>query len=426
MRPDLVAGHSYGELVALCVAGALDTTALLALSEARGQAMVDAVPHGDAGGMVAVSATRERLDEVLSDVDVVVANDNHPRQLVVAGTTPAIEEALGRLKDAGVTAKRLPVACAFHSPVVAGAADTLARRLADTEVTEPTLPVFSNLTADAYPADAHKIRDLLAAQVANGVRFTDEVRAMHDAGARVFVEVGPGRTLTGCVERILEGRPHVAIATDRPGDHGVRSMLLALAQLAAAGVSVDIAELFEGRSVDPRRWTSPAHAARWTVNGHLVRTDSGEVVPGGLRPADTVPEAAGGWSSRSGDGVRPAAAFTGGGFAPSSGAGTAGAGAGVAALAGGAGADQVLVEYFRTAHEIIGAGHELVLNYLGYAPTRNGGSVAPLDLSAAAPALGGTGGNGAAHGGTPGQHTNGNGTAGNGTGTAIGEPPAAK
>src|SRR5699024_6784475 len=112
--------------------------------------------------------------------------------------TPAIEEAQGRLKDAGITAKRLPVACAFHSPVVASAADALARRLDDTEVTEPTIPVFSNLTADAYPADARKIRDLLAAQVVNGVRFTEQVRAMHDAGARVFVEVGPGRTLTGC------------------------------------------------------------------------------------------------------------------------------------------------------------------------------------------------------------------------------------
>src|SRR5699024_8118802 len=137
--------------------------------------------------------------------------------------------------------------------VVASSADALARRLDDTEVTEPTIPVFSNLTADAYPADARKIRDLLAAQVANGVRCTEQVRAMYDAGARVFVEVGPGRTLTGCVERILEGRPHVAVATDRPGHHGVRSMLLALAELAVAGVAVDIAELFEGRAVDPRR-----------------------------------------------------------------------------------------------------------------------------------------------------------------------------
>ncbi|HET6953618.1 MAG TPA: beta-ketoacyl synthase N-terminal-like domain-containing protein, partial [Acidimicrobiales bacterium] len=241
VRPDVVAGHSYGELVALCVAGALDEATLLALSEARGEAMMAAVPDGDPGGMVAVSATRERLDDVLAGVDVVVANDNHPTQLVVAGTTPAVDEALGRLKDAGVTAKKLPVACAFHSPVVAGASEALARHLDGVDLTEPAVPVFSNLTADVYPADTAKMRDLLAAQVANGVRFTDEVRAMYEAGARVFVEVGPGRTLTGCVERILDGLPHTAVATDRPGDNGIRSLLRALGRLAVAGVAVDLA-----------------------------------------------------------------------------------------------------------------------------------------------------------------------------------------
>src|SRR5690606_9166697 len=135
-----------------------------------------------------------------------------------------------------------------------------------------------------------------------------------------------------------------------------------------------------------RRWTQPPRPAGWVVNGHLVRTASGEVVAGGLRPASTVPHPpAGGWSRRPGGGpgsasgqVPPAAPL-----APA--AGSAGAAAGLAALAGGAPADQVLVESLRTAHEIIEAGHELVLNYLGVAPTRAAGSVAPLDLSAAAP-----------------------------------------
>ncbi|MGH9232023.1 MAG: beta-ketoacyl synthase N-terminal-like domain-containing protein, partial [Acidimicrobiales bacterium] len=386
VRPDMVAGHSYGELVALCVAGALDRATLLRLSEARGQAMVDAVPGSDPGGMVAVSATRERLDEVLAGVDVVVANDNHPTQLVVAGTTPAIDEALGRLDDAGITAKRLPVACAFHSPVVAAAADAFARHLDVAEVTEPDLPVFSNLTGEAYPADARKVRGMLAAQVVNGVRFTDEVRAMYDAGARVFVEVGPGRTLTGCVERILEGRPHTAISTDRPGDHGVRAMLHALGRLAVAGVAVDVAELFEGRGADPSRWLRPVPPARWTVNGHLVRTVDGEVVPGGLRPATTVPAVSGPVaSSPAVGGGLPGAPTSTAPATATAGTGTTAASAGLAALATGAGADQVLVEYFRTAHEIIGAGHALVRNYLGLAsaPSPAAAAAAPLDRSTA-------------------------------------------
>ncbi|HEY8544227.1 MAG TPA: beta-ketoacyl synthase N-terminal-like domain-containing protein, partial [Acidimicrobiales bacterium] len=181
VRPDMLAGHSYGELVALCAAGAYDERTLLELSEARAEAMVAAVPDGDPGGMVAVSASRDRLGELLEGVEVVVANDNHPEQLVVAGPTPAIEEAQRRLKEAGVTHRRLPVACAFHSPVVAAAAETLRQRLEEAAVSAPALPVYSNLSADLYPADAGKLRELLSAQVANGVRFTDEVRAMYEA-----------------------------------------------------------------------------------------------------------------------------------------------------------------------------------------------------------------------------------------------------
>ncbi|HEY8523917.1 MAG TPA: SDR family NAD(P)-dependent oxidoreductase [Acidimicrobiales bacterium] len=412
VRPDMVAGHSYGELVALTVAGALDEPSLLALSEARAAAILEAVPDGDAGGMVAVSAPRERVDEVLDGVDVVVANANHPSQLVVAGTTPAIEEALGRLRDAGIGAKRLPVACAFHSPVVARASETLARYLDSVDVTEPRLPVYSNLTADLYPADGRKVRDLLANQVANGVRFTDEVRAMYEAGARVFVEVGPGRVLTGCVERTLGDAPHLAVATDRPGEHGVRALLQALGQLAVAGVDVDVAELFEGRSADPTAWTKPAPPPRWTVNGHLVRNADGDVVPGGLRPADTVPRVA--WSRGAGVGAGASlgalagagAGANGGGFGAPGGpaqlapaaAGAAGRATAAAAAAGGGTvpadqvpADQVLVEYFRAAHEIIGAGHQLVLNYLGYQPAPANGAAAPALVPLA-------GGNGNGHG----------------------------
>jgi NAD(P)-dependent dehydrogenase (short-subunit alcohol dehydrogenase family) len=165
---------------------------------------------------------------------------------------------------------------------------------------------------------------------------------MHDAGARVFVEVGPGRTLTGCVERILGDRPHVAVATDRPGDDGVRSLLHALARLLVAGVPVDVAELFEGRGAEPARWAQPPAPARWTVNGHLVREAGGDTVPGGLRPATTIPAVA------AVPAARPASNGNGQGTLPP---------------------DQVLTEYFRTAHEIMAAGHQLVLNYLGITPS---------------------------------------------------------
>ncbi|HMG41374.1 MAG TPA: SDR family NAD(P)-dependent oxidoreductase [Acidimicrobiales bacterium] len=355
VEPDMLAGHSYGELVALCLSGAFDERTLLELSEARGEAMLAAVPDGDAGGMVAVSASRARLDEVLAGVDVVVANDNHPEQLVIAGPTSAVEESLRRLKEARITCRRLPVACAFHSPVVAAAAETLARRLEEAPLSAPELPVYSNLSADLYPSDVAKLRDLLSSQVANGVRFTEEVRAMYAAGARVFVEVGPGRTLTGCVDKILADRPHVAVATDRPGDSGVTALLHALARLAVAGVVVDVAELFEGRSVEPALWSKPGRPAGWTVSGHLVRQADGETVPGGLKPATSVPEIV----------LAAPANGDGNGHAPAS--------------------DQVLVEYFKAAQQIIGAGHQLVMNHLGIAPTQAASVVAVPAIPAVPP-----------------------------------------
>src|SRR5439155_1691364 len=109
-------------------------------------------------------------------------------------------------------------AAADGGPGARVAAEVLAGYLAEADVTEPAIPTYSNLTAEAYPADATKVRDLLVAQVAGEMRFTDEVRALYEAGARVFVEVGPGRALAGRVERILAERPHVAVALDRPGD----------------------------------------------------------------------------------------------------------------------------------------------------------------------------------------------------------------
>jgi acyl transferase domain-containing protein/NAD(P)H-dependent flavin oxidoreductase YrpB (nitropropane dioxygenase family) len=378
VRPHLVGGHSYGELVALCVAGAFDEATLLDLSEARAAAILAAAPSSDPGGMAAVAAPRSRLDQLLAGLDVVVANDNHPEQLVVAGSSAAVDAAVTRLKEAGVAAKRLPVACAFHSPLVAGATGAFGERLAVTAVDEPTLPVFANATAAPYPSDPAGVRAQLAEQLARPVRFTEQVEAMYEAGARVFVEAGPGRVLTGCVERTLGDRPHVAVAVDRPGGHGVTGLLHALAQLAVAGVPVDVGALADGRAVDPARWTAAGDArTHWTVNGHLVRDPEGQVAAGGLRPADTVPAIE----------LAPAAASGAGAGAGVGGNGTNGHGPGAPAEQ----VDAVLTEYFRAAQQIIGAGHELMLKYLGHEPVTPGGAFAAPLAAPVPPAAGGNG-----------------------------------
>lgn len=286
VRPDCVAGHSYGELTALWAAGAYDTASLSRLSTRRAEAIL-AAAGADPGAMAAVSAAPEEVRDVAARAGCVVANHNAPRQCVVSGRTEAVAEAVDALRAAGHTAELLPVACAFHSEVVAGAESALAAELAATAVSAPSVPVWSNTTAAPYPADADGVRGLLAGQVARPVRFVDEVEAMYAAGVRTFVEAGPGRVLSGLTARILGDRPHTVVPLDVPGEHGLVRLVTALAELAAAGVPIAPETLFRGRTA-PLPDRAPRRPG-WLVDGHLVRTSAGTPIPGGLRPAHRIP-----------------------------------------------------------------------------------------------------------------------------------------
>ncbi|WP_244291337.1 type I polyketide synthase [Streptomyces subrutilus] len=341
VRPDCAAGHSYGELTALWAAGAYDTRSLLRLSARRAEAIL-AAAGADPGSMAAVSAAPEEVREIAARSGCVVANHNAPRQCAVSGPTAAVSAAVAALREAGLSAEPLPVACAFHSEVVAGAASALAAELARTAVSAPGIPVWSNSTAAPYPASAEAVRGLAARQVAEPVRFVEQVEAMYAAGVRTFVEAGPGRVLSGLTARILGERPHTVVPLDVPGEHGLVRLVTALAELAAAGVPVDPEALFRGRTS-----ALPDRAPRrpgWLVDGHLVRTADGAPVAGGLRPARRVPPA-----------VAPGA-----GAAPA-----AGAGSGAAPVPSADPREQAVLEYLRGTRELVEAQREVLLGYLG-------------------------------------------------------------
>ncbi|MFI1506944.1 SDR family oxidoreductase [Streptomyces sp. NPDC020597] len=306
VRPDMAAGHSYGELVALCAAGALTPGTLLELSAERAAAILEAAGHadgeggqaggngGDPGTMAAVTAGADAVTEALkagsAPDSVVVANRNSPGQTVISGPTEAVAEAVRLLREAGLGAQRIPVACAFHSPLVAGAADRFAGALAGRPVHAPEFPVWSNRTAAPYPADADAVRAGLAAQIGAPVAFAEQIEAMYAAGARVFVEAGPGTVLTRLVGQILGDRPHRTVACEpRPGS-GLGGWLDALAALAVAGLPVRAGWLLRGRdAVDAVRTPVPKPPG-WTVDGQLVRTAAGALLPGALAPARRVAE----------------------------------------------------------------------------------------------------------------------------------------
>ncbi|MDP3275194.1 MAG: SDR family oxidoreductase [Deltaproteobacteria bacterium] len=244
LKPSCAAGHSYGELTALYAAGALDADAHLTASRTRGALMRDAA--ATPGAMCAVVHDVASVRALLAKwgSDVVVANHNAPTQVVLSGSVGDIEAVERSLAAEKITAKRLSVATAFHSKIVAPSSAPFAEALQSIAVQSPRFEVYGNAEAAPYPSDPSAIRERLAAQLALPVRFVDTIEAMYARGVRTFVEVGPGSVLTDLVGKILSGKSHRAIATDRKGRPGVTSLFEALGRLAVAGIPLDFAQLW--------------------------------------------------------------------------------------------------------------------------------------------------------------------------------------
>ena len=245
--PDFACGHSYGEFAALCAAGVFSFEDLISISELRGRLIIEAAKE-EPGTMAAVEATETRLRELLKDISGVwIANLNSPSQTVISGTQAGVTTAISRLKQRNIAAKLIPVACAFHSELVGGAKEPLKKALAGCSLTRPAFPVFSNTSAKPHSDNPNQIRDLLSEHLARPVRFADEILGMYESGARIFIEVGPGRVLTNLITQILENRSFTAIAMDHGNRNGLVQLAHSLAQLFATGSRFLAYRLFDGR-----------------------------------------------------------------------------------------------------------------------------------------------------------------------------------
>ncbi|HVY97076.1 MAG TPA: ACP S-malonyltransferase [Solirubrobacterales bacterium] len=206
----LVAGHSLGELAALVAGGALDAADGLRLAVTRGRLM-DEAAAGSPGGMLAALGTGDcDVPRLAAELELTVANENAPGQLVLSGPDEALAEARRRLRAAGLKAIRLPVAGAFHSPAMADAADRFRGELDQVRFRAPRVPVYSSV--DAAPFEDP--RDGLAAALTRPVRWLLTLRRLREAGAGRFLEVGPGDVLTGLVRRSLDGVGAEALALE--------------------------------------------------------------------------------------------------------------------------------------------------------------------------------------------------------------------
>jgi acyl transferase domain-containing protein len=301
VRPAAMIGHSLGEYVAACVAGVLPPEKMLQLLVQRGRIMASAM----SGSMLSVGVEREQAVRFL-EPQCSIATVNGPRACVIAGPTPAIARIEAALKARGVRSTRLPTSHAYHSPSMQPVAMEFARVLRELQFAPPRIPYASNLTGKLIRAEEATSADYWVAHMLGTVEFATGIETLARGGPKVFLEVGPGCTLTNLARPILSaGGTHRVVASSRHAlsEDGDRATLLgALAKLWQSGISIDWTRFnaeHRGRRVAlptypferQRHWIEP-HAtsgARVSPGKQAVsHAQAREAVVHEGRPADTL------------------------------------------------------------------------------------------------------------------------------------------
>ena len=203
MKPDVAAGLSLGEYGALVASGVMTPEDVFKIVRKRGIYMQEAVPDG--GGMAAIlGLDTEVIEKICNDTPgmVTIANYNCPGQIVITGEEGAIQEAISKLSEAG--AKRcvpLKVSGPFHSPLLVGAGEKLARELEEVTIHDIQIPYIANVTAD-YVVKKEEVKPLLEKQVSSSVKWQQTIEKMLADGVDTFIEIGPGKTLSGFMRKI--------------------------------------------------------------------------------------------------------------------------------------------------------------------------------------------------------------------------------
>jgi len=212
IEPAAAAGHSVGEYAALGAAGAIDPAHLIKVVVERGKAMAEAAPAGTTSMSAVLGLEAGAVQSAMSGLDDVwPANYNTPTQTVIGGTMAGLEKATARLQVAG--AKRvipLNVSAAFHTPLVAGAAERLRAELDKIEWRAPRVPVVANLTGRPHQG-GDRIPHVLEMQLRSPVLWAACVEALVGLGCDTFVEVGPKRALTGMMRELAPGKAAMAV-----------------------------------------------------------------------------------------------------------------------------------------------------------------------------------------------------------------------
>ena len=204
-KASFFAGHSLGEYSALTAAGSLSFSDTLRILKIRGNAMQSSVPKG-VGGMVAVLGSEiETIEKIITDnkhkYECYIANDNSMGQIVLSGKIDDLEKMMGDLKAANIKNIKLPVSAPFHCKLMSKATMVMNEEIAKLNFKEPENKLISNVTGKEI-SDSNELKDLLVKQIESRVRWRESVLLMIEKGVTQFIEIGPGKVLSGLVKRI--------------------------------------------------------------------------------------------------------------------------------------------------------------------------------------------------------------------------------
>ena len=241
IKPDVVMGHSLGEYAAAVAAGIFDFENGLKAVCTRGKVMSE-IKVEDNGKMASIAAPVDRVEPELARISgyVAVANKNCPTQTVIAGASKSIDDAIKMFTDMGIQAVQIPVSHAFHSAIVRPAMPQYRAFLDTLTFHAPKMPITTNVTAEFYPSDPEKIKDLMVTQISHSVEWIKQLQTTYDSGVRLFVECGPKRVLSALASNTLSDKKDIKVlASNHPKKGGIVEFNDLFANLISSGIQLD-------------------------------------------------------------------------------------------------------------------------------------------------------------------------------------------
>ena len=241
IKPDVVMGHSLGEYAAAVAADIFDFETGLKAVCTRGKVMSE-IRVEDNGKMASVAAPVEKVEPELSRISgyVAVANKNCPTQTVIAGASKSVDDAVAMFTAMGIQAVQIPVSHAFHSAIVRPVMPQYRAFLDTLKFNSPKMPITTNVTAEFYPSDPEKIKDLMVTQISHSVEWIKQLKTTYDSGVRLFVECGPKRVLSALATNTLADKKDIkVVASNHPKKGGIVEFNDLFANFISSGIHID-------------------------------------------------------------------------------------------------------------------------------------------------------------------------------------------